>query len=442
MKKIYYLLGLLFITGISYAGYKKDSISIAGRFKGNVSEGKIALKKFEVGAFEVAAGSLVNGEFSIKVAELPSGVYRLQYGKILNDHIDIIINNSEKVIYFEMDTEAQNELPNFISSEENKKWYAYQKESRLQLKKISESQDRAIIEKESAVFYKKLNSFLKSNKGTWAGEMVKNMQHRFDEQQLKNQSYRENHFWDGIDTSNPKLLSSPLYVDHIFNYVKYYMDPKNGFSEEERTDHFISGAKVIMEKFGKNQETQKFALQYLSLGFKQIGEEIALQFLDENYGDLVSQCLNETEKSEHEMRLASYKLTKPGTKAKNIVFANASGKLQNLDDLKTNQTIIVFWSSSCPHCMEEMPKINEWASQNPEAVVLGISLDKHKLDFETAAKNFPNIIAYCDFKGWESQPALDYNVMGTPTFLVLDKDKKIIGKYGSFKKIKLAEVLK
>lgn len=441
MKKIYYLLLLLFATSISYASLK-DSIVIAGRFKENVSLGKISLKKFDVGTFEVTSAPVVNGEFAIKVAELASGVYRLQYGKVLNDHIDIIINNSEKVIYFEMDIETPNELPNFISSEENKKWYAYQKESRLQLKKIEQLQDKAIIEKESTVFYKKQNSFLESNKGTWAGEMVKNIPYRFDEKELKNEEYREAHFWDGIDTSNPKLLSSPLYNDHIFNYVKYYMDPKNGFSEEQRTDHFIHGTKIIMEKFGRNEETKKFALQYLSLGFKQIGEEKALQYLDENYGNLASQCLNETEKSEYRMRMASYKATKPGTKAKNIVFNDASGEPQNLDDVRANQTIIVFWASSCPHCMEEMPKINEWASQHPDVKVLAISLDRNKLEFETASENYPNIIAYCDLKGWETQPALDYNIMGTPTFLVLDKDKKIIGKYGSFKKIQSTGILK
>jgi len=35
----------------------------------------------------------------------------------------------------------------------------------------------------------------------------------------------------------------------------------------------------------------------------------------------------------------------------------------------------------------------------------------------------------CDYKKWKSAAVSDYYIYGSPTFIVLDKDHKIVGKY-------------
>ncbi len=40
-------------------------------------------------------------------------------------------------------------------------------------------------------------------------------------------------------------------------------------------------------------------------------------------------------------------------------------------------------------------------------------------------------MTYCDGKGWETQAAKDYYVFGTPTYLLLDANLKILVKLKS-----------
>ena len=138
--------------------------------------------------------------------------------------------------------------------------------------------------------------------------------------------------------------------------------------------------------------------------------------------------------------MAGYAAMKEGNQAPNIIFEkqiNSSSALAvGLYNIKSEQTLVVFWASWCPHCMEEMPKLNEWAKNNPNTKVIAISLDEDKTAYENAISNFTNLSHYCDFKKWNSKAVKDYYIYGTPTFILLDKDKKIVGKYSSFEQVK------
>lgn len=37
--------------------------------------------------------------------------------------------------------------------------------------------------------------------------------------------------------------------------------------------------------------------------------------------------------------------------------------------------LITFWSLDCAHCLEELPRLGEWAKQQPHAVVVMVSTD-------------------------------------------------------------------
>ncbi len=57
--------------------------------------------------------------------------------------------------------------------------------------------------------------------------------------------------------------------------------------------------------------------------------------------------------------------------------------------------------------------------------VVYISLDTEKSQFENTFKNTP-WIAYCDFKGWQTKAAVDYYVNATPTYILIDRERKIL----------------
>lgn len=440
----------------SFCSFAQDSIVIQGELKNNSKFAKVVIKKFGVGSFDIAAVPIKDGKFRIPASmNLETGVYRFQYNQTSSyEYVDIIISGKEKVISFSLDVleEIENRKPTFSQSEENKKWYNYKANEELQLQKINALQnalafypngkDKIVYQLQKAIDLEQKNQkknfhqFTNENKESWAVAMVANKPAYFtnakDDWRLQDFERRK-HYWDGIDTANPQLIRTPLYTDLILEYLKYYMNPEMHFGEDEMNEGFKKSVDTIMTKFSGSEETKKFALQYLQLGFKEIGNEKVLQYIDEKYQELANQCQDEADKAAFEKRMAGYAAMKEGTIAPNIVFENKN----TLYDIQSEQTLVVFWASWCPHCMEEMPKVNAWAKENPNTKVVAISLDDITTEFEKAIKGLPNLLHHTDLKKWNGAAVTDYFVYGTPTFILIDKDKKIIGKYASFENISI-----
>lgn len=91
--------------------------------------------------------------------------------------------------------------------------------------------------------------------------------------------------------------------------------------------------------------------------------------------------------------------------------------------------LLVFGASWCPHCVTEkkvlVAQYSSWQKANKNIEVVYISLDTDKYAYSAAFKNTP-WHNYCDYKGWDTQAVRDYFVNGTPTYVLLDKDLKIL----------------
>ena len=396
--------------------------------------------------------SIKNNKFTITApADIEAGVYRLQYSQSsLHEFVDVIIDGKEKNIAFELTLSIPQQLPVFTQSVQNKNWYNYQKNTQKQLQKIELlsqfinqypdlkaqiiTQSKTAYNKEKAVYKTIFNKFITENKNSWAANMVANNPVYFPDptEHFVAQDYkRRDNYWKNINTTNPKLLNTPLYTEHILNYLKFYMNPEMKFTEAEMETGFKKSTDTIMQKFGGNAETKKFALKYLQLGFKEIGNEKVLQYIDQKYKETIEQCQNDTEKVEFDKRMRGYEALKPGTQAPEIAFTQ-NGKEYGLKDITNEKLIIAFWASWCPHCEEEMPKLQEYTKANPSIGVLAISLDKDKTAYETAIKKYPNMTHTTDLKEWQGKAVNDYYIYGSPTFIILDSDKKIIGKFPSW----------
>jgi len=101
---------------------------------------------------------------------------------------------------------------------------------------------------------------------------------------------------------------------------------------------------------------------------------------------------------------------------------------RKLSDFK-KPVLLVFGASGCPHCITEkkvlLAQYSSWQKTNKNIEVVYISLDTDKPAYNAAFKNTP-WQNYCDYKGWDTQAAKDYFVNGTPTYVLLDKDLKIL----------------
>lgn len=102
-----------------------------------------------------------------------------------------------------------------------------------------------------------------------------------------------------------------------------------------------------------------------------------------------------------------------------------------LHDLKDAKTyILIFWSSSCSHCMDDMPIIQNKATTIDKSVTkiiaVGLETDVYKWnDLKYTWIALTHVLA---MGKWEHPLVELYNISATPHFLVLNADKTIIAK--------------
>lgn len=122
-----------------------------------------------------------------------------------------------------------------------------------------------------------------------------------------------------------------------------------------------------------------------------------------------------------------YKDLAKGKTAPNI-FNVKNGKA--LRELPNKYKLIVFGASWCPNCESDYPslvgKYQKW-KENYDLEIIYISIDTDITTFNNYYKEAP-FITYCDTKGWESQPIKDYHVFATPTYVLVNKELKILEK--------------
>jgi hypothetical protein len=101
---------------------------------------------------------------------------------------------------------------------------------------------------------------VKSNKGTWPQNGNKPTVLFFRSLSTLRDFVQRGHYWEGINTNDPKLINSPLYPTLIDKYLDF--DKVKDYNALELEDYF-NRVRLIMEKFSHNKETESFAKAYL-----------------------------------------------------------------------------------------------------------------------------------------------------------------------------------
>lgn len=454
----YKILFICLLFGINGFAQLSDSIQVSGQLKNNLRFAKIVIKQFGIGSTDIAVIpiSQETGKFNITLPpNIPNGMYRFQYSQTSDGFVDVVVNGKEKEIIFEIDVSKDEDkrFPVFLKSDENQSLqnFIHKRNKLLTSIQVLDQFIEFYPEKEE-VFYNKIlkqrsskvtnylkyrTNFIKSTPYFYAKQVAVFSQSYFpnptEDWRLRAFHKFEN-FWNDKLTNNANLLNTPLYAESILEYIKYYMNPEMNFSENEMNEGFKICVDNIIKVFSQDEKTLAFAIKYLQLGFKEIGNETLLQYIDEKYAS-TAQCLeNDTELNK---RLVGYEALKPGIIAPNFTLMSIDGKEKNLVDFKQKKVALVFWASWCPHCMLEMPKIESWAKSHPEVLVLAISLDEDYTQFQKAVNDYPSMMHYCDLQKWNGEIVTKYYVSATPTFFLLDEAKKIVGKYKSFEELEL-----
>lgn len=125
-----------------------------------------------------------------------------------------------------------------------------------------------------------------------------------------------------------------------------------------------------------------------------------------------------------------YKLNK-GSKAPALTQGNLNG----------GKTLLAFYESGCGSCENEMQQLCGAYSllEKKGYNVISVSADMDNEVFQHKASIFPWKEKYCDLKGFEGEDFVNYGVIGTPTFYLIDNNGMIKGRYARLADIGLIE---
>ena len=126
-------------------------------------------------------------------------------------------------------------------------------------------------------------------------------------------------------------------------------------------------------------------------------------------------------------------------KAPDFSFLDKNKVTKKLSELTGAETyIIVFWSSTCSHCLDKIPKLRKFLKTHTKEKikVMAIALEDEPNSWEVLKKKYPEFIHVYGKGKWDNEIGNNYGVTATPTYFVLDKDKKIVNKPEDFDDLK------
>jgi len=131
--------------------------------------------------------------------------------------------------------------------------------------------------------------------------------------------------------------------------------------------------------------------------------------------------------------------------AETFSATSLDGKSFDLAELKGKVIVLTFWSTKCPICHKEIPKLNQLAEtyKDKAVVFLGLTMEnpnkvkaylkKTSFKFDILPNSFGVVLKYADKDG-------DGNVaMGFPAHFLINQEGEIELKTSGFDKTKILE---
>ncbi|WP_298508819.1 TlpA disulfide reductase family protein [uncultured Kordia sp.] len=380
-------------------------------------------------------GKIVDGKLSYTFKpEVEKGMYRLVYGLPQeSENFDFIYSGDEEIVF------TFNEgILDFAVSKENKLHTSYFQNIN-EAKRLINSfyQSGSTNEAEFLEVFNTIKTlqetFEKEAAGTIAYEFIKAsrtyMPTTYEKPQVMVNNIKK-HYFDDVDFSNPVLQNSDFIADKMSNYVFTALPLKELTGEELTSEYKKNIATIVAKIKSVPNDYQKSLLNVLWEQMTVVeNQEIAIHIGDEYLMPLAKE-LNDKVLVE---KLAVYKRLAFGEVAPDFSWVkdNKTQKLSELDEAENY--IIVFWSSTCSHCLEEMPKLKTFvnAQEKGKFKVIAIGLEDERASWADESSFYPDFIHVLGLQKWDNEIGNMYDVSATPTFFVLNKDKRIIGKpYG------------
>lgn len=435
MKKLLFLFALLPTVLISQQSVQgtfspAENFTYAFLYKANpttlsyLNRGKVA----DDGSFKIELDSTVT-----------AGMYKIVYGLPQEENnFDFIYDGKEDVVL----TFSLDEGLEFKESNENKLWVSYTQSMELVNRTISnfytqESTDKTAFKDIFKTLKDTQEAFEEASKGTLAGTFI-HANRPYIPTDYEDVTTYSNHlksrFLKNLDFGNPLLQSSDFLTDRVMAYV-FGMSANN--SNKDYKQHIDDIVATIGEE---NALIKTSLLEILWRKMIEMQNTEVSNYISDTY---LMKLANETGNKSLYQELITYKNSSVGTKAQDfpITYEN-EGKPVNtsLYELSgANHYLLIFWSSTCSHCLNELPMVKTYLDANSKDMkVIAFGVEDQKEDWQKTIPQFPNFIHVLGLEQWNNPIVRAYGIQSTPSYFILDKDKNIITKPKDLEALKSA----
>ncbi|PNQ74600.1 hypothetical protein C1T31_00175 [Hanstruepera neustonica] len=367
-----------------------------------------------------------DGSFSIEMDEnSESGIYRIVYATPPEDNnFNFFYDGKENVVLkYDLETGLT-----FISSNDNMLWDRYlsdisningqisdyytsdnpnQKTIESIFKNLSDTQ----LAYEEAAKNSQVLAFIKSNR-TYIPSSFENIN-------TYSQNLKE-HYFDNIEFDNLLLQSSEFLTERVMAYM--YAMPADIDSYNQAIDDIVIA-------IGDNSVSKMNILEAIWTNMMGAGNDAVANYISDSY--LMSLAIKNNNELLLEV-LQEYKNTAIGNKAVDFEFTylvdDKPIETSLYELTESDRYLLIFWSSTCSHCLDELPKVKTLMDQYPEITVIAYGLENSVRNWKKTIESFPNFLHTYDLSKWESPVIKNYAVHATPSFFILDKNKTIVAK--------------
>ncbi|OXA89539.1 TlpA family protein disulfide reductase [Flavobacterium hercynium] len=428
-----------FLVLSNFIGYAQMNYTVKGNFP------QVKNKQIELIGFEVLKDTIIsktksdhlgNFELSYSKKYVGGALLKVKGESVQEDITLVVLLNKENFVINWLDL-ADYKTLHFENSLENDTFFKgmtlYQESESIlaglkYLKPLYKKQGNELkwLEKEIKVKESMLPSMLsKLAETNYAGYYLK-IRKLVADMPVTASSYSERipdteKQFKTINFKDERLLKSGLLTQLIEGY--YQLMESYGDTEIV-TEHCNSATDALLKSLNGNnvlkQEIAIFLFKVLEKRslFKS-AEHVALYMLNDNSCSLDDRSIGFYEQ---------YRKMAVGNQAPEIKLVSDNKEIKTLSSIKADYKLVVFGSSWCNKCKEEVVELKnqykDW-KENYNLEIVFIALDSEKEAYDAFISDFA-WISSCDFKGWKTQAAVDYFIFATPTLYLLDSNDKIL----------------
>ncbi|MCF8713298.1 redoxin domain-containing protein [Joostella atrarenae] len=424
MKKLIFLLILIPFLGLAQH-------SISGTFTPKDQFSKVFLYRVTPNYPTYISNSNIAADGNATVpleSTLETGMYRLVFGVPQDEYYFDFIYNGKEDITFEYSSTGG---VTFLTSDENLILQEYNANADEAKHLLSATFEPDV--KKSTFFnvFKAIdgiqNQYETQSEGMLANHFIKTGRLPIPQKQISIEEYlslEKNEFFKHIDFNDPILQNS----NYLENASKIYVFR---FANKDTPSQYVQNIDYVATKIGTNNELKKSILEGLWYDFSDIDNMEIANYISDTYLEKLAQEFGDKKLV---VDINKYKKTGVGAKAPNFNLGN-SKSLYDLNDAENY--LIIFWSSTCSHCLKEIPEVNKFLenTSSNKLKVIAFGLEESEHPWKDTIKEFPSFTHVYGAGKWENKTSNDYNVVATPTYFLLNADKKIIAKPDSLEEL-------